>query len=278
MSWLESEIRRRIDDAAVSGRPIEGVLFHATCEEIDGPLHGGGADRTLWTARCPFIAQQYIPASGMQLIFQKPSSWEMEARVRPDEGNVLYMLAKQMTGSDCHSVRRDDYGMAASFGCDPSWPRIGEVVEYLDEELGYVADNGLYRLKSEFRGDIEIVRPSAWSMPGSLWMTIDDGLRFRDIRQSGEPDLTVREHLAFGAFEDAAANGWDGVIINDFCQTDEWGNVGHLSYGLAPEPAAAAEWISIPAARCDIGRLFDGERVTDELAAWMECGATPVYA
>lgn len=270
MSWLESEIRRRIREALAEDRPIEGVLFHATCEDIKGSLRGGGVDRTLWTARCPFVSQQYIPAAGMQLIFQKPSSWEMDSRVRPDEGDVFYALARQMTGSDCKNIRRDGCGMAISFVCDASWPKVGEVVEYMEGELGYVADNGLYRLKSEFRGDTEIVRPAAWSMAGSLWMTIDDDLRFKDVRQSGEPDLTIKEHLAFDLFEEAAMTGWDGVIINDFCQTDEWGNVGHLSYGLTPDAAAAAEWVSIPATRCDIGRLFNGERVTTELADWLE--------
>lgn len=269
MADIESEIRRRIELAIEEDRPVEGVLFHATGVDIGGPLRPCG-DGVLWTARCPFVAQQYIPASGVEALVSVPDFWRLDSRVSPDQHDTYASLASRISGLECDDIEWDFAGRAKSFRCPAGWPRYREVVAFIQNELGYVADNGMYRVKEHAVDGQYVVMPADWSLQGRVFMALDDGLRFKDIRLSGESDLCVKEHMGYDAFEEAAREGWDGVIINDFCQTDDYGNVGHLSFGIGRESAAAVEWISAEARRCQIDPLFDGARVTDAVREWLE--------
>lgn len=52
------------------------------------------------------------------------------------------------------------------------------------------------------------------------------------LARSIEGDLTDLDYHKIGLFRQAEKKGYDGVVINDFAQSHNMGNVGHVSYGL----------------------------------------------
>lgn len=48
----------------------------------------------------------------------------------------------------------------------------------------------------------------------------------------GESDLTNTQYTDYAGFAEAEEAGFDGVLIDDFAQSEEWGNLQHLSVGL----------------------------------------------
>lgn len=57
-------------------------------------------------------------------------------------------------------------------------------------------------------------------------------MKLYDMAMNNEPDLTERQYHELDTFEWAKENGYDGVKINDFAQTEMYGNMGHTSYGF----------------------------------------------
>ena len=57
-------------------------------------------------------------------------------------------------------------------------------------------------------------------------------MKLYDMAMGNEPDLTERQYHELDTFEWAMQNGYDGVKINDFAQTESHGNIGHTSYGF----------------------------------------------
>lgn len=57
-------------------------------------------------------------------------------------------------------------------------------------------------------------------------------MKLYDMAMNNEPDLTERQYHELDTFEWAMKNGYDGVKINDFAQTEMYGNMGHTSYGF----------------------------------------------
>jgi hypothetical protein len=52
------------------------------------------------------------------------------------------------------------------------------------------------------------------------------------VMSRGEGDLTDVQYNEFDFFEELERRGFDGLLIDDFAQSEEWGNFGHLSVGL----------------------------------------------
>lgn len=267
---LEEEIARRIAAALEAGRQVEGVLFHGTAEEIEGGLKPGG-DGTLWTSDSPVIAQQYIPASGIESIRSKPMDYELDSRVLPNLNDTFYGLARRISGLEITDVERDHMGQAKSWAVPEGWPTYGDVVRYVEQDLGYDPGRfGSYSLKVVTEGGKDRVMPAGWKMAGQLFMTLADGLDLKDVRQASEPDLSLYEHNNVGAFRAAAAEGRDGVVINDFAQTDQYGNFGHLSFGLNRNGLAKVKWVSIPATRFDLNDIWPFPIVTPDVRSWLD--------
>lgn len=57
-------------------------------------------------------------------------------------------------------------------------------------------------------------------------------MKLYDMAMGNEPDLTERQYHELDTFDWAMQNGYDGVKINDFAQTESHGNIGHISYGF----------------------------------------------
>lgn len=274
----EAEIVARIAAAVRAGVPVEGVLFHGTAEPFEGPLKPGG-DGLLWTSDSPVIAQQYIPAAGIESIRSKPMGYEMGSRVMPNLNDVFYGLAAEISGLEVTDVRRDHVGNAVSWAVPDGWPTYADVVRHVEEVLGYEAGRyGSYSLKTVMEGGRDRIMPASWRMQGRLFMALADGFSLKDVRKSDEPDLTMYEHNDFAAFRKAEAEGYDGVVINDFAQTDRYGNFGHLSYGLNGKGLAKARWIAIPAFRFDLNEIHPFPNVTDEIGEWAASAAASAAA
>jgi len=266
---LEREIFERIAAAVKAGCQIEGVLFHGTAEPFDGPLKPG-PDGLLWTAKSPVIAQQYIPRAGIETLVSVPLAYELRERVKPRQHDALYKIACLIAGDEITDVERDANGNLVSWAVPKGWPTYADVIRHIEDDLGYKAENDVYVISTQLGdGGDETYLPAGWKMSGRLYMTLAEGLILKDIRQGGEPDLTVKEHNNFGGFRKAEKEGYDGVIINDFAQTDLYGNFGHRSYGLNEAGLKKVEWVSIPASRYLLEDAHPMPITTPDVDQWL---------
>jgi hypothetical protein len=263
------EIHRRIRDGVASGR-FEGLLFHGSGEPWEGsPVIGG--DDIFWTSKSAVIAQQYIPAAGSTALVRSPSSYEMDRHIRPDEA-FWSAIAARVAGASCVDVEYNKHGRLLSWRYPQNWPTYRQCVEWMKTELGYdMAENDMVEVKCFWEGNEERFMPASWKLQGSLLVTLSDDLKWRDLRLGQESDLMDLEYHQYEAFRQASNDGIDGVIINDFAQTDG-GNVGHRSYGLTKNGLESREWVIIPAKRCtyDFAQPSD---VTEDILVW--CDQTP---
>lgn len=262
---FEDEIRRRLLCARETGR-VEGLLFHSTAEPIVGPLYGDGLG-ILWTARDPWVSAQYIPNAGSEALLARPDTWTMKERVRPQRHGFVYRLACELSGMECEDVSWSWDGSAQSWRVPDGWPTHADVVAYVEDELGYAAnENGVYYIRESGGA----VMPAGWQIQGQVFVTLDDDLVFKDVRRSEDPDLQEREYYDGAAFDRALDEGYDGVIINDHCQADDYGNVPHVSHGLNAVGLAKAEWVSIPAVRRHLDPWFERTcALTPDLEDWL---------
>ena len=270
------EIERRLADGVESGR-FEGLLFHGSGEPWEGKPRPGG-DGMFWTASSAVIAQQYIPASGSTSIVTKVQSWRTDDRVLPELHSFWVTAAMQMTGLECSDAEYDPYGQLVSWRYPEGWPTYGQCQAWLENELGYVwrRDHEPVEVKVLMSDGAETLMPSDWSKDGTLLVTLSDGLAFRDLRRGGEGDLMDLEYHDYEAFEAAEAAGVDGVVINDFAQSDE-GNLGHVSYGLTSHALSKLEWVAIPAKR----HVYDWKQkddITADIVEWASARLEPAAA
>lgn len=267
-------------------------LFHATCESFDGPPRPGGYDGVFWTAEHSATAQTYIPASGGST-YIRLSSFELESSVRPRRFDVLYAVAK-MIGPEASDIRYDDRGDPVSWRQPPGYARVRDVVRHIEEVLGYSnLSNAQGVFQYEVRTDGRVpgtedprVVPADYRMPGSLLIVEGfEGMRFLNMA-TGESDLTAVQYHRLKTFRRAEADGYDGIVIDDFAQSKTWGNVGHLSIGFFAHAIPRLAITTIPACRFDWGETLAELRVTDtpEYAAFKaaeaarHCALTPAQA
>jgi hypothetical protein len=248
-----------------------GLLFHATCEEFDLPdVRPSDYDGVFWTSDCPAISQSYVPKAGISSYISLPMSYEMDQHVRPSRHSIWTTLAAQRTGltvDDCDPTF-DHMGHATSWRIPQGWPRMREMVEAL-KEMGYDTSRDSFEVL--MRGD-EIM-PADWRLSGRLLVLDGHGLRLKDLRRGSEGDLTDVEYHDLPAFRQAEAEGWDGVVINDFAQTDE-GNMGHVSYGLFASTLARLEPVVVPCLRSTWDEIMAAR--SGDLDAWVNAlDATP---
>ncbi len=265
---LEMEIFQRIDSAIRDGKAPEGLLFHGTGEPIKGPLTTGGYDDVLWTSDNPVIAQTYIPNSGIAMYMHRPASYRMNERVRPQEHSGWNELAKQMSGQECFDIEYRN-GDVSSWRVPSDWPTYGDCWAFLTSKngLGY-PDKEMIEVSQSGKADGWKFMPATYQLPGLLFITLGDPKNFSDLRTSEEPDLMSVDYHQTSAFQAAWKAGKFGVMINDFAQTKRWGNLGHRSYGLSPQTAAATQWLSIPATHYEPEDWEGLNQLTPELKAW----------
>lgn len=250
-----------------------GLLFHGTGEPVDGPLRPGG-DRLLWTTDNPLVAQTYIPVGGLISLVSAPL--QPGDRVRPSKHSFWHEFAVDTLGLPEPDVEWDRFGQAISWALPKGWPTYGECQAILMEKFGYDFKDGRADVLHPSGPDgRRVVQHASWRHPGTVFVTSAEGLRILELSR-GESDLTAPQHNDLGIFAKAEADGYDGVAIDDFCQSHDCGNVGHRSVGIFAAAAERLTWLSYPAVHRPLAARTG--LATEEFLAWREglsCEALP---
>lgn len=248
----------------------EDYLFHGTGEPIEGDLqpmsHGG----ILWMAETPDVAQNYIPITGLTVFYGLPT-WQMDSRVQPNKGFDQDLLRQMGYNPETMKIKYDYMGHANSYVIHDGHPTYKDVQKFL-ADLGYgTPKNGRYRLRI---GDDNEIMPADYKAPGTLFIfTGRSKLKILDLTGgSGEDDLMDPTYNKIGLFRKAEEQGYDGVRINDFAQSDRWGNMGHVSLGIFASGLAKLKQDRIEARNFDWGDNLQPTD-TDEFLEWKRRGS-----
>lgn len=265
-------------DLARSGQPAR--LFHGTCEPAlsgasangpDGLLRPrpGTYDQVHWTAPSSAVAQSYIPAAGGKTLLCI-NRFELDNSVRPSRHSVATEIVRMM-GHEAQDVSYDHTGLAKSYRFQKGYPTHRELVQFVEETLGYASQDDLggdrrYWIKTG-AWDAARQRPTVlaanFKMAGTLLVLEGfEGMRFLNI-STGDPDLQNLQYHRLKTFAAAREAGLDGVVIDDFCQTDQWGNLGHTSVGFFDSALPQLRVARQPAVRFDFGPSASDLHVQD---------------
>lgn len=230
-----------------------GVLFHGSVEKIEGDLRGGGYDDVFWTARNPAIAQAYIPTAGTTILISKPDGWRLGESVRPSvNGGPItdWALARANVTMEDLDLKTDGW-QVTTWRIPRGWPTNRDMVDWIENDLGYVAnDYDSWEISCDRENGREILRPADWSREGLLIIAVPRSLRVEPARWS-EEGLGYASHNRIGDFARMEAEGMQAFEMSDLLQSKHWGNFGHKAIGLFPAGLAEIDWIAIPARRHD---------------------------
>lgn len=234
-----------------------GLLFHGTCEAIDGPLRGGAYDGVFWCAETPSVAQAYIPRAGIIRCLAMPNTSQADEPLRPTEPDdpvMTWALERAGATWDDLDVERDPQRTRSirSWRNLPGWPDHAALEAWISDELGYGRPvSRIWPVLCD-RDDAgkQIFRPSNWSMPGQLYVLHVPDLKIEPAPWSPEM-MAYKPHNRLDDFPRFAREGLEAFSMHDQLQSDEQGNVGHRSIGLLSGALGRAEWIAIPAMRHD---------------------------
>jgi hypothetical protein len=228
--------------------PKGSQLFHGSIEDIEGELRPGGYDSVLWFADMAGIAQLYIPRSGGELF---TSSGNI---AKPSEDPSIHAIQRLIDlNYDYNRVEWDDYGRLKSYPVPPGWEELDPNIEYNREaerrlaKLGFKGD-GMEGWKTyRFRFHKGRLLPPDESVQGQLCVAVAQ----RDLvlwnKSLGEGDLTNVQYHDLKGFRKAFELGYDGVMIDDFAQSEDWGNIGHMSVGVFAPTVASLDIRCVPA-------------------------------
>ena len=232
------------------------VLFHGTDAEFTKPK-AGGYDSVFWTADSSAVAQTYIPEGGIK-VHAGISKYDSNNPVELKIGSPFYEFAKRL-GDTSEIIESDYSGRATRW--KPSAKKVtnGDVVEYIKDVLGYQASEEgriSFELKSSGWDDelkSHIWMPANWSKPGFLTLVTGHENLKMYVHSQGEGDLGDAQYNHLSLFKSLAEKGYDGIIIDDFCQTKNWGNVEHIAYGFFPSSLDKLEIQQMPATHFEWG-------------------------
>jgi len=265
----------RYDDAEAA---VDGFLYHGTIEDFGGALRPSPYDGCLWLAEAPTIAQTYIPTS-LGAMSLSVEAHELERPVRPEFSGLparpsgLYAFALQMGFPPASEISCDFLGLAQSFASPAGYPRYAAIVEKLTA-MGYPPDTGggfTAWVKYE-RGEdgVEVVQPASYQREGRLFI-VDcvAELRLADLADERERGHMESDSQRLDAFRRLEARGFDGVVIDEFRQTERHGDVGHRSIGLFAGALGKIRYAAIPARHFDWAEtgVSDASKATPEFAA-----------
>jgi len=228
---------------------LKNGLFHGTVEPIKGDLRGGGYDKVLWYANNPAAAQSYIPESGSRISVSK--NWPDDT-IKP-ENDLHQMIAKKLGHGYAYDVEYDDFNRAKSWRIQGEPIKNKDILEYI-ESLGYKPNhNNNYEIKQILNPETDKfeLAPASYKKQGHLYVGMPkQPLNFQDLRHRGG-DLSEPQYHKLDWFQNAQEKGYDGVVINDYLQSRNWGNVEHPSWGLFPSGIQKMNYQVIPATNFD---------------------------
>ncbi|MCW3784307.1 hypothetical protein [Defluviimonas salinarum] len=248
-----------------------GVLFHGTCEAIEGEIRGGAYDGVFWTARTPSVAQAYIPRAGVRTTISATDGYRRDDAIRPSRGeNPVTLWALERAGVTLDDLDVSWDGLRAwSWRIPPGWPTLGDLDDHI-RALGYEPDaTGMFDVSLRYRDGGSRIMPADWRLPGQLLILLPEGLEIRHPEWSEEA-LGYSAHNRVGDFCRFADEGYAAFRMSDLLQSEANGNVGHEAIGLLPAGIGRVSWLAIPAFRNDGEDLSVFRRPeTPELVAFM---------
>jgi hypothetical protein len=103
------------------------------------------------------------------------------------------------------------------------------------KEMGYTPDDGNSMLNYNWKllYDKNSIQPANYRSQGRLFIvTPKRDLKIYDTTKGREGDLTDVDYHKHDWFKAAEAQGYDGIQIHDYAQSNDQGNFGHKSIGL----------------------------------------------
>lgn len=238
--------------------PPGTILFHGTCEEFPAEeIRGGGYDQVIWTAESSTIAQNYIPISGISSITGP------EVIRLPSKDSIIQQIQHIIGIEYDLSVVTWDYADRATCYRSPSgWddlPTHEEVTQLMLDAGWEKSIYGTFRLRYTYedgpdgKSTPRLFAPGEKALGRLFIFTALEPLKIYDHTRGGETesDLLNLEYHKLDLFRAAEEAGYDGVKINDFAQSEYWGNFGHTSIGLFNHTKPKLSWITIPATNFD---------------------------
>lgn len=253
-----------------------GILFHGTCEEIDGPLRGGSYDGVFWAAETPSVAQGYIPRSGSRTWVSRPRSYEVDDKIRPGK-DLATRWALSVTGATLEDMDISwENHRAVSWRTPRGWPTMGDFDAHV-RSLGYEAEaGGNYEVSQRLVNGAFEIAPADWRLPGRLLIILAEDLEIRAPEWSEEA-RGYSNHNRVGDFARFAREGVEAFGMSDQLQSDYLGNVGHRAIGILPAGLRKLSWVSVPAVRHDGEDLSTFSEPETEAFLGLMSEIAPVY-
>ena len=253
-------------------------LFHGTCEDFPAEeIEGGGYDDVIWTAENSAIAQNYIPLSG-------GATYTNAATIMLPSKDTTIQAVQKLIGLeyDISDTKWNYMDQPQSFKLAKGWDRIpsrDEIVEMMEKAGFNQLDYGWqsFEIRHTYsRGAdgnlVDHVHAPGENLVGRLFIfTAVEPLKVYDYTYGGERegDLLNVDYHNISLFRKVEALGYDGIKINDFAQSKNWGNFGHTSIGLFNGTLEKLSWTTIPASNFDWGD--DPQvKITPEYAAYLK--------
>lgn len=100
------------------------------------------------------------------------------------------------------------------------------------KNFGYDGGNYGYFKKVKTDKDGNLLPADYKDVGKVLEITCTRDFKFYNIGHGKEGDLMDLEYKQIGLFRKAEEKGYDGIVINDFAQSEKYGNYGHKSFGF----------------------------------------------
>ena len=232
-----------------------GILFHGTCEPLEGELYGG-VDGVFWTADQPSVAQAYIPKSGITSLLTEPSLYNRDEQVSPVQHQSFIMdWALERAGvelEDLDATWDGNMGRVSSWSVPDGWPTCGDLDDHI-KSMGYHAnEHGIYDLSVPYDEEgREQLMHADWSLPGQLIIVLPGTGFTANHPDWSEDALNYEPHNRLADFAAFAEAGLHGFRISDRLQSNFLGNVEHEAIGILPAGLERMAWMAIPAIRHD---------------------------
>jgi hypothetical protein len=208
--------------------PANSYLFHGTSAHVSGQLRGGGYDNIIWFSDTPKIAQLYITGSGFTAYLSA------DQISRPNKQPYIQQLQKQLGIEYDYASVEWEGNRATSYYSPKGWASLPteKDVDRLMKDKGF----GLQRKHSSDPYIVQVVNDKILkdeeAKKGRLFIAKVDKPLILWRKSKGEGDLTDVQYHDLSGFQLMKEKGLDGVLIDDFAQSKEYGNFGHLSVGL----------------------------------------------
>lgn len=248
------------------------ILYHGTSESFDTRTLKPGGDGIFWTTDDIMIARTYIPRNGsssstsLQSILRDEQHKNIRKSIGLTNKIISFAWEKDRKGYEMYKYWDDKY-KEFSKKCK-ELESIGDLdslddaffVQWMEAEqkrkeslshkkaedylksfvitkmktFGYepTGYSGDYFTKILTDNDGNLLPSSTRTIGKVLEITCKRDFKFYNYALGKEGDLMEPDHRKYGLFKQIEEDGYDGIIINDYAQSEYHGNYGHISFGF----------------------------------------------